>query len=170
MTVEEYRNNMMKLAEKDLPKESKSFLKTEAQKLKRPMPSYAKSNVPVSRIPESDTHKKYHKSFKTGKTYKYNESYAKRVYSAAKHGKYVESGRPVVYGYKRGEAWGRNSYNPKTGRGRKSKRGEVKDKLYAVDYRSKHYEVVWHVKQNFDPIYYADVDAWINKMLKEGKL
>ena len=39
-----------------------------------------------------------------------------------------------------------------------------------VEGRSKHYEVVWNVKQKFDPIYYNDVDAWIEKMIQEGKL
>ena len=48
MTIEEYRNKMMALAEKDLPKGIKKvvFGKVEAQKLKRHMQSYAKSNVP----------------------------------------------------------------------------------------------------------------------------
>lgn len=164
MTIEEYRNKMMALAEKDLPKESKAFLKVEAQKLKRHMQSYAKSNVPVSRIPESDTHKKYHKSFKTGKTYKYNEAYAKRVFSGAGHGKYVESGRAVTQGFKRGEKWGKSTYNTK------SKKARTEKQIYDVEYKSKHYDVVWHVKQSFDSIYYADIDAWIEKMLKEGKL
>ena len=80
MTIEEYRNKMMALAEKDLPKESKNFLKTEAQKLKRHMQSYANANVPVSKTPATESHKKYHPNFKTGKTYKYNEAYAKRSF------------------------------------------------------------------------------------------
>ena len=149
MTIEEYQNKMMALAEKDLPKESKNFLKTEAQKLKRHMQSYANANVPVSRIAESDAHKKYHTSFKTGKTYKYNEAYAKRVFNASGHGRYVEYGRTVAKGYKKSEGYKKSSN---------------------ILGKSKHYEVVKHVKTDFDPIYYNDVDAWIEKMIQEGKL
>ena len=149
MTIEEYRNKMMALAEKDLPKESKKLLAVEALKLKRHMQSYANSNVPVSKLPASERHKKYHASFKTGKTYKYNEALSKRVFNAAFHGRFVESGRKVAYGYHKNEKY--------------SKYPDTKGK-------SKHYKVVDNVKKEFDPIYYADVDAWIEKMLQEGKL
>ena len=149
MTIEEYRNNMMAVATKTIPKDSKKFLVAEALKLKRRMVSYANDNVPVSKIPLSETHKKYHKSFKLGKTYKYNEALSKRVFNAAFYGKFVEYGRKVAFGYKKGDGY-RNAPNVKG--------------------MSKHYEVVKNVKVDYDPIYYADVDAWIAKMLEEGKL
>jgi len=139
----------MSLAGKTLPKESKKFLASEALKLKRRMMAYADSNVPVSDIPESETHKKYHKSFKLGKTYKYNEALSKRVYNATYYGHFVERGRKVAYGYKKAEGY-RNSPNVKG--------------------VSKHYNVVENVKKAYDPEYYADVDKWIAKMLEEGKL
>lgn len=148
-TIEEYRNRMMKLAEKDLPKESKRLLQVEAQKLKRQMTSYANGNVPVSKIPASDKHKKYHVSFKTGKTYKYNEALSKRVFNASGHARYIESGRKVAYGYHKKDGY-KNSTNIKG--------------------QSKHYSVVHNVKQTFEPVYYSDIDGWIEKMLQEGKL
>ena len=149
MTIDEYRNYMMAIAEKTLPKESKKFLAYEAVKLKRNMISYSNSNVPVSKKPESDKHKKYHKSFKIGKTYKYNEALSKRVFNATYYGKFVEYGRKVAFGYKKKDGY-KNAPNVKG--------------------KSKHYEVVKNVKIDYDPIYYADVDVWIAKMLEEGKL
>lgn len=149
MTIDEYRNYMMAIAEKTLPKESKKFLVTEALKLKRRMISYSNSNVPISDKPQTEKHKKYHKSFKLGKTYKYNEALSKRVFNATYYGKFVEYGRKVAVGYRKFDRY-RNSTNVKG--------------------ISKHYNVVENVQKEFDPIYYADTDAWIEKMLEEGKL
>lgn len=92
---------MLRIAQETLPKESKQLLKTEAQKLKRHLAGYANQNVPVSGINEGADHKKYHKSFKTGKTYKFNGALSKRAYNEARQGWFVESGRPVAKGYRK---------------------------------------------------------------------
>ena len=47
-TIDQYRDKMMEIAQKTLPKESKRILATESQKLKRHLLKYAKQNVPVS--------------------------------------------------------------------------------------------------------------------------
>ena len=95
ISIDEYRNRMMKLAEETIPKESKKILAAETRKLRRRFNSYSKQNVPVSRIDENDgseggnIHKKYHTHFKVGKTYRYNEALSKRVFNNSGHGKYV---------------------------------------------------------------------------------
>ena len=106
ITIAEYRDKLMRLAESEFPRESRRFLSRETQKLRRQLIS-ASRDVPVSRIPENTgggrRHLKYHKSFKVGKTYRRNISGAlsKRVYNASRHGWFVESGRVVARGYKK---------------------------------------------------------------------
>lgn len=148
LTIEEYRERMMVLAQEILPKESKSLLKTETQKLKRHLQKYAKQHVPVSRIPASEKHRKYHASFKVGKTYRYDDSLSKRVFNNSRHARYVEGGRKIARGYRK-----RDGYKNAPAIGRTP--------AYAV-YKT--------VKAEFDPIYKKDLDDWIEKMIAEGKL
>lgn len=148
LTIEEYRERMMTLAQQVLPKESKKLLKTETQKLKRHLQRYAKQHVPVSRIPASEKHRKYHASFKTGKTYRYDDSLSKRVFNNSRHGRFVEGGRKIARGYRK-----RDGYKNEPAVGRTP--------AYAV-YKT--------VKAEFDPIYKQDLDDWIAKMLAERKL
>lgn len=147
-TIDQYRDVMMETAQKTIPKESKRILATETQKLKRYLLKYAEQNVPVSEIDESG-HKKYHASFKVGKTYKYNESLSKRVFNNSRHGRYIEGGRKIVVGYKRGERYGN---------------------LPNVIGRTKAYRVYGTVKPEFAPIYKDDLMKWLDKMTGEGKL
>ena len=147
-TIDEYRDVMMETAQKTIPKESKRILATETQKLKRYLLKYAEQNVPVSEI-NAPEHKKYHTSFKVGKTYKYNESLSKRVFNNSRHGRYVEGGRKIVVGYKRGERYGN---------------------LPNVIGRTKAYRVYGTVKSEFAPIYKDDLMKWLDKMTGEGKL
>lgn len=173
-TIGEYRDKMLRIAQDTLPKESKQLLKTEAQKLRRYLVSYSNRNVPVSEIDEGADHRKYHKSFKTGKTYVFNEALSKRVFNNSGHGKYVESGRPVIYGHRRNEKWGAKAYSSNYGQGRaryyKPHFDPNKERVYAVDRRSKHYNVYYNVKKSFQPIYAEDLINWIDKMIGEGKL
>lgn len=147
-TIDEYRDKMLRVAQETLPKESKQLLKTEAQKLRRYLVRYANQNVPVSTIPESDQHKKYHTHFKAGKTYRYNDALSKRVYNNSKHGRYVESGRKIAKGYKK-----KNGYANEIESGRTTAYGVYKN-----------------VKSEFDPVYKQDLTNWIDKMIGEGKL
>ena len=147
-TIDEYRDEMMETAQKTIPKESKRILATETQKLKRYLLKYAEQNVPVSEI-DAPEHKKYHASFKVGKTYRYNESLSKRVFNNSRHGRYVEGGRKIVVGYKRGERYGN---------------------LPNVIGRTKAYRVYGTVKPEFAPIYKDDLMKWLDKMTGEGKL
>ena len=167
-TIDQYRDAMMDTAQKTLPKKSKQILATETQKLKRYLLKYAEQNVPVSEIDESGrrkrkgqdasasntvggeiVHKKYHASFKVGKTYKYNESLSKRAFNNSRHGRYVEGGRKIVVGYKRGERYGN---------------------LPNVIGRTKAYRVYGTVKPEFAPVYKQDLLNWIDKITREGKL
>ena len=147
-TIDQYRDAMMDTAQKTLPKESKQILATETQKLKRYLLQYANQNVPVSKIDKPE-HRKYHASFKVGKTYKYNESLSKRVFNNSRHGRYVEGGRKIVKGYKRGERYGN---------------------LPNVIGRTKAYRVYGTVKPEFAPVYKQDLLNWIDKITREGKL
>ena len=147
-TIDQYRDVMMEAAQKTIPKESKRILATETQKLKRYLLKCAEQNVPVSEI-NAPEHKKYHASFKVGKTYKYNESLSKRVFNNSRHGRYVEGGRKIVVGYKRGERYGN---------------------LPNVIERTKAYRVYGTVKPEFAPIYKEDLMKWLDKMTREGKL
>ncbi len=154
ISIDEYRNRMMKLAEETIPKESKKILAAETRKLRRRFISYSKQNVPVSRIDENDgseggnIHKKYHTHFKVGKTYRYNEALSKRVFNNSGHGKYVESGRKIAKGYKKKDGY-KNA--PEIG-------------------HTKAYNVYRNVKAEFDSVYKHDLEAWIDKMVNEGKL
>lgn len=172
-TIDQYRDKMMEIAQKALPKESKRILATESQKLKRHLLKYAKQNVPVSEI-DVPEHKKYHTHFKVGKTYSYNDALSKRVFNNSGHGKYVESGRPVVYGYRSGEKWGPKAYCERWGQGHaryyKPRYDPNKQRVYSVQRKSRHYDVYWHVKSDFDPVYKQDLMTWIDKMVNEGKL
>lgn len=147
-TIDEYRDKMLRAAQETLPKESKQLLKTEAQKLRCYLVSYSNRNVPVSEIDEGADHRKYHKSFKTGKTYVFNEALSKRVFNNSGHGKYVESGRKIASGYKK-----KNGYAKEFGKGRTTA-----------------YDVYKNVKIEFDPVYKQDLINWIDKMIGEGKL
>lgn len=147
-TIDEYRDKMLRIAQETLPKESKQLLKTEAQKLKRHLASYANQNVPVSGINEGADHKKYHKSFKTGKTYKFNGALSKRAYNNARQGWFVESGRPVAKGYRK-----------KDGYKNAQKIGHTKG-----------YNVYHTVTPQFERAYENDLSEWIEKMIGEGKL
>ena len=147
-TIDEYRDEMMETAQKTIPKESKRILATETQKLKRYLLKYAEQNVPVSEI-DAPEHKKYHASFKVGKTYRYNESLSKRVFNNSRHGRYVDGGRKIVVGYKRGERYGN---------------------LPNVIGRTKAYRVYGTVKPEFAPVYKEDLAKWLDKMTGEGKL
>ncbi|MCI8387028.1 MAG: hypothetical protein HFE63_00995 [Clostridiales bacterium] len=144
----------MKKAGQLIPKETKKFLKTETQKLKRHLLREANNSVTPSKIEENiddenrPRHLKYHKSFKAGKTYKYNQALSKRVFNASRHGWFIESGRPVARGYKK-----RDGYrNMPTIR------------------RSKHYKVYGKVIPPFEKIWSDDTEQWVDKMMKEGKL
>ena len=147
-TIDEYRDKMLRAAQETLPKESKQLLKTEAQKLRRYLVSYSNRNVPISEIDEGADHRKYHRSFKTGKTYVFNEALSKRVFNNSGHGKYVESGRKIAKGYKK-----KNGYAKEFGKGRTTA-----------------YDVYKNVKIEFDPVYKQDLTNWIDKMIGEGKL
>ncbi len=157
ISIDEYRRRMLRLAEEQIPKESKTFLKTETQKLRRRLESKANAKVPVSKIHgntekngDKPRHLKYHKSFKSGKTYKSRMSGAlsKRVYNASRHGWFVEAGRPVAKGYKK-----------KSGYKGAAKIGQ-----------SKHYRVYREVSSQFETDYNQDCLDWIERMVKEGKL
>ncbi len=157
MSIDEYRRRMLRLAEEQIPKETKAFLKVETQKLRRRLESRANAAVPVSRIEENTErsgdkprHLKYHKSFKSGKTYKsrMSEALSKRVYNASRHGWFVEAGRPVARGYKK-----------KSGYKKAAKIGH-----------SKHYKVYREVAPRFEADYNRDCLDWIERMVKEGNL
>ena len=149
ITIAEYRDKLMRLAESEFPRESRRFLSRETQKLRRQLISAAR-DVPVSRIPENTgggrRHLKYHKSFKVGKTYRRNISGAlsKRVYNASRHGWFVESGRVVARGYKK-----KNGYKNAPASG-----------------RSKHYYVYRGDEKEFTPVFNNDCIKWAEEMLR----
>ena len=156
ITIAEYRDKLMRLAESEFPRESRRFLSRETQKLSRQLISASRA-VPVSRIAENTgggrRHLKYHKSFKVGKTYRRNISGAlsKRVYNASRHGWFVESGRVVARGYKK-----KNGYKnaPASGLGRGSRP------------RSKHYYVYRGVEKVFTPVFNNDCIKFAEEMLR----
>lgn len=92
--IDKWAKAMLDIAERDLPKESKKFLRDEGTKLKKATLGEAKSKVRAD-------HKKperfkdavhYHKSIKRGKVYKYNGALSIRTYSTAPHAHLIEYG------------------------------------------------------------------------------
>lgn len=149
ISIDEYRRRMLKLAQEQIPKESKAFLKVETQKLRRRLMSYSAQNVPESKV-TAVGHRKYNSSFKVGKTYKSRMSGAlsKRVYNASRHGWFVEAGRPVARGYKK-----KSGYKGATKIG-----------------QSKHYKVYHEVVPKFESDFEKDGLEWIERMVREGKI
>ena len=150
MSAAEYRDKMMRLAQTEIPKETKQFLKVETQKLRRRLISQSQV-VPVSQRPERKApprHLKYHDSFKAGKTYKYNDSLSKRVYNASRHGHFVEHGRPVAKYYIKKHGY---KHAPKIG-------------------QSKHYAVYRAVEPSFKREFDKDCLSWLDKVVDEGLL
>ena len=89
--LSELDRDLVRLANSTMPKESKKFIRTEGNKLKRVTSKRAKSEV------KRDSGN-YHKGIKRGKVYKYrgNDAWAIRVYGSAPHSHLIEYGHRMV--------------------------------------------------------------------------
>lgn len=85
-------SNLLKLANSQMPKESKKFLKKEGKNLLQETQTEA-----IFSGVKHKTHK-YYDSIKQGKVYKYkdNNTLANRVYSSAPHAHLIEEGHVLV--------------------------------------------------------------------------
>lgn len=84
-----FEQELIKLANDTMPKESKKFLRTEGSKLRKNTLAKAKEKV------KKDTGN-YFKSIKRGKVYDYDGSLAIRCYSSAPHAHLIEKGHRIV--------------------------------------------------------------------------
>lgn len=89
--LSELDRDLVRLANSTMPKESKKFIRTEGNKLKRVTNKRAKSEV------KRDSGN-YHKGIKRGKVYKYrgNDAWSIRVYGSAPHSHLIEYGHRMV--------------------------------------------------------------------------
>lgn len=85
----DFEEDLIKLANDKLPRESKKFLRQEGTKLRKSTLKNAKSKV------KKDTGN-YFKSIKRGKVYNYDDSLAIRCYSSAPHAHLIEKGHRQV--------------------------------------------------------------------------
>ncbi len=98
--LEEYTKQLVNIASKKLPKETKKFLRKEGSKLQRKTKQRAKRDIEKS----SGDKKSYVNSIKRGKPYKYiGDEDAVRVFSMAPHAHLIELGHVKVVGGKRGK-------------------------------------------------------------------
>lgn len=92
---------MLKLANSEMPRECKKFIKKEGNKLKKITKSNAKSLVKRKTG-------EYVKGIKSGKSYKYSGMWSNRVYSTSPHAHLIENGHRIVknkkeYGFVEGK-------------------------------------------------------------------
>ena len=85
----EFERNLLRLANEKMPKESKKFLKKEANKLKKKTLAKAKQKV------DKNTGN-YFKSIKTGKVYKFDGNLSCRTFSSSFHAHLIEYGHRIV--------------------------------------------------------------------------
>lgn len=85
----DFEQDLIKLANDTMPKESKKFLRAEGGKLRKNTLAKAKDKV------KKDTGN-YFKSIKRGKVYNYDGSLAIRCYSSAPHAHLIEKGHRIV--------------------------------------------------------------------------
>lgn len=91
----EFEKEILGIANNDMPKETKKFLRKQGNKLKKKTLNKAKAEVKVGERKDAT---KYHKSIKRGKVYKYdgNGGLSVRVYSNAPHAHLLEYGHRQV--------------------------------------------------------------------------
>lgn len=89
--LDKLTDELLGIANRDMPKESKKFIRREGNKLRKKTAAAAKAKV------KKNTGK-YYKSIKRGKVYVYrgNGATATRVYSSAPHGHLIENGHRQV--------------------------------------------------------------------------
>lgn len=98
--LDEFTSKLVKLAIKEMPKETNKFMRKEGNKLKGQTIKTAKNKLKNY----SSDPKSYMKSIKRGRVYNYNgDEKAIRVYSSAPHGHLIEYGHVLVKGGKRGK-------------------------------------------------------------------
>ena len=98
------KKDILRSISKAYPKEADKFLKDEAKKLLKVTKKVAKKEVGTSKGKKKDwdPNKSYHKKFKVGKKYKYDEDDCIRVYNSAPHAHLIEYGhRQIARGQKR---------------------------------------------------------------------
>lgn len=92
--LDSLHKKMLNIATKEMPRESKKFMKKEGNKLKKVTKSTAKSLVGKNKNTKKAS--EYHSSIKSGKVYKYGGVWANRVYSSAPHAHLIEYGHRQV--------------------------------------------------------------------------
>ena len=96
--LSEAKQNILRSINNLFPEESAKFLKDEAKKLLKLVKKTAKKEVGTSKNSKTDwdESKSYHKRFKVGKKYKYDNDDCIRVYNSARHAHLIEYGHRNV--------------------------------------------------------------------------
>lgn len=141
--------NLLDIAGKEMPKESKKLMQTEANKLKRKTLATAKRKV------KKNTGN-YYESIKKGRVYYYKptESQAIRVYSSAPHGHLIEFGHRAVSG-------------GKLSRGKKQGTGSVVNKDGKEVFVPGKF-VFETAQREFADQFYKDVETFIDEVVVKG--
>lgn len=144
---DKFAQELLKVAQKELPKESNKFLKTEGKKLKNKTIATAKRKV------KKNTGN-YYESIKAGRVYFYKPTGSKaiRVYSSAPHGHLIEYGHRVVRGWQ-------------IGRGKKTGSVVTRDGQ-EVFVKGKH--VFEDAQRDFTSEFYNDVEKFIDDVVVKG--
>lgn len=152
----QFEKNLINIAQKQMPKESKQFLRKEGTKLKKKTLSKARAKV-------NKGDGGYLKSIKRGKTYKYRENggLAVRVYSSAPHAHLIEYGhRQVLNPFEDGKVANlgeRYSKGVKEGKGIGTEIGFVPGR-----------RVFEESAKQFESEYYDDAQKFIESVLGKG--
>lgn len=98
--LSEYKQNLLREAEKLFPQTTEEFLKKEGRRLTALHKKRAKQDVGTSKGKKRnwDEKKSYHKKFKTGKIYDYQGDKCVRAYNSARHSHLIEYGHKMKDG------------------------------------------------------------------------
>lgn len=102
-SFEGYAKDLLTLAQKELPRESKNFVRREGNKLRKKTLELARQRVQPGKNHKGDGASRYHKNIKAGKVYIYkgNGGTSIRVHSSkAPHAHLIEDGHRLVRGGK----------------------------------------------------------------------
>lgn len=88
--LDDFSKDLLRIAEKDYPKETKQFLKKQGNKLRLEVVKQARQDT-------TGGTGKYKKGFKRGKVYKYQgDTDSVRVYNSQPHAQLIEYGHEIV--------------------------------------------------------------------------
>lgn len=104
--VDRFTDELKKFAKDYYPQETKKFLRKEVLKATKKVKQVAKSSVGTAKGKKKNwkENTSYHKSFKTGKVYEYDDDLCCKVYNDSRHAHLIEYGHRQVPRGKKGKS------------------------------------------------------------------